>query len=225
MKRLMRAIGGMPDIDTGRWQVMSGPTATVAVALLLGCLLAGCAHDGTNGLPEYDPAAGGPATPTSVVGTSRSVWVAPRVKTPKEVRYRPADARGMGAWVQRGRIRAGTAPRRAVVDAVVKYLTVRVQLSNTWQVDERALAARQRERNRRTVGRFVLNVSRVSIDGRRATVTGCDFDATSEVDEVGNTIVPPPGGIRVTLELRRTGDTWRVTDWPRGPVPYCDWRR
>ena len=59
----------------------------------------------------------------------------------------------------------------------------------------------------------------------RATVTGCDFDATSEVDEVGNVVVPPPGGILLTLTVRRTGGIWRVTDWPKGPVPYCDWRR
>jgi hypothetical protein len=220
---------------------MPGVAATLAVALvLLGVLATGCSEENPLALPRYDPAAA-PAAPTPTL-TRATLAPVPREPTPPpQVHYRPADARGMGAWVERGRITVGSGSERAVVEAVQKYLTVRVQLSNTWKVDERALAATatgravtsareraalQRERERRSIGRFVLNVSTVRLDGDdRATVTGCDFDATSEVDEAGNILVPPPGGILVTLSVRRSGGVWRVSDWPEGSVPYCDWRR
>jgi uncharacterized membrane protein len=122
---------------------------------------------------------------------------------------------------------------------VVKYLSVRVQLSNTWHVDEGALAAsasgqavtsaqeravRQRQRDRRSIGRFIINVSAVRVDGDHAAVTGCHFDATSEVDRDGDVLIAPPGGVLITMHLQRTGRTWRVLDWPERPVPSCDWR-
>jgi hypothetical protein len=242
MKRLMRAIGGMPDIDTGRWQVMLRASASLAAVVLFACMMTGCSRNDTYDLPAYDPAATDDASRPVVTGFTRAPIEREATPTPA-VDYPPADARGMGAWVERGRVEATTSRQKAAVAAVQKYLDVRVRLSNTWQVDEPALAAVasgaaltsarnraafQRKRELRSIGRFVLNVSTVRVDGPakdRATVTGCDFDATSEVDAGGNIVVPPPGGILVTMKVRRTGGIWRVTDWPQGPVPDCDWRR
>lgn len=222
---------------------MPGATATHAVALVLaGCLLSGCAQEDPSDLPEYDPAATGPRPTAAVTEATRRPVERDPAPAPS-VRYRPADALGRGAWVERGRVEVTSSRKKAAVDAVQKYLSVRVQLSNTWVVDEPALAAvasgvalttardraaSQREQKRRSIGRLILNVSSVRLDGDNgdtATVTGCDFDATSEVDEAGNIVVPPPGGILLTLTVRRTGGIWRVTDWPDGPVPYCDWRK
>jgi hypothetical protein len=155
------------------------------------------------------------------------------------VKYTPADALGQGAWVERGRIIVDSATQRAVVTAMKKYLAIRVRLSNTWQVDDAALAAtasgqavtsareraeRQRQRGWRSIGRFIINVSSVQVDGDHATVTGCHFDATSEVDRDGNVLIAPPGGVLITMQLQRTGRTWRVLDWPDRSVPSCDWR-
>lgn len=232
---------------------MPGPAAPLAVALVLcACVLAGCGEGNPYSLPDYDGASPAPA-PASGRGSGPSSGPAtedadrPRAgrvyrepTPPPQVRYRPADARGTGAWVERGRVVARSPSQRAAVTAVERYLTVRVRLANTWQVDEAALAevaagqavtsARQRaglqrDQELRTIGRFVLNVAAVRVQGSRASVTGCHFDATSEVDEDGDTVVPPPGGVRITMDVRRTGETWRVVRWPSGPVPTCDWRR
>jgi hypothetical protein len=228
---------------------MARASACLAVGLALAALLlSGCGGKDRYDLPEYDPsAASAPSASSAPLVTGFTPTPHERLATPTAaVRYRPADALGQGAWVERGRVAAGaagSAPKKAALAAVQKYLTVRVQLSNTWVVDEPALAATasgsaaasarrraafQKERKLRSTGRFVLNVSSVRLDGAgkdRATVTGCDFDATSEVDAAGNVVVPPPGGVLITMKVRRTGGIWRVTDWPEGPVPDCDWRR
>ena len=223
------------------------PTRATALAAALvagGSLLAGCGGAGNPyALPSYDasvahaqarsqPAASDhPSSPTPAM--------TPFATPPPAVRYRPADAWGQGAWVERGRIQAGSPEQRAAVTAMTKYMSLRVQLSNTWQVDEPALAqvasgeavttARdraelQRSRGWRSVGRFIINVSSVKVSGSHADVTGCHFDATSEIDQNGGVVVGPPGGVRVTMQLQRTGATWRVVDWPVTPAPACDWR-
>jgi hypothetical protein len=217
-----------------------GRALTVGL-LVLGCLLAGCGQPNPYALPEYEPAAtptGSPPESGTPRGDHRADDIV-RVATPSpEVHYRPADALGQGAWVKRGRIVARSSTQRAVVRAVAKYLSVRLQLSNTWQVDEQALAAtasgqavtnareraeQQRKDDLRSIGRFIMNISSVQVNGDHATATGCHFDATSEVDQDGNVLVAPPGGVLITMQLRRTGSTWRVLDWPERPVPSCDW--
>lgn len=221
------------------------PGRALALVLVLVGLLAAACGDGGNpqALPEYNAAMVGPTAattgpaPKAKAGKSTKVI---RAATPSpQVKYTPADALGQGAWAERGRINADTPTQKAVVTAVVKYLSVRVQLSNTWQVDEEALAAtasgqavtsareraeRQRQRDWRSIGRFVINVSSVKVDGDHATVTGCDFDATSEVDGDGYVQVGPPGGVLITMQVQRTDRTWRVLDWPDRSVPSCDWR-
>jgi hypothetical protein len=222
-----------------------GTGARSAVLVVLACfssgLLAGCARGNPYSLPDYDPAAAvalGPSAP-STHRPGRPFVVTRAAEPPAAVTYRPADAWGEGAWVERGRVAASTAGQRAVVDAVTRYISVRVQLSNTWRVDERALAAvasgqavtsareraeSQRERQRRSIGRFIVNLSAVRVTGSGAVVSGCDFDATSEVDDTGNVLIPPVGGVLITMQLRRTDGTWRVLDWPAEAVPACDWR-
>lgn len=224
-------------VRPARPAVLAG-LAVLATALLV----AGCGGSNPYELPAYDPAAATVAPPAASGaapaprGTIRPKKLAER---PAQVRYAPADPWGQGAWVERGRVSASGTAERAAVDAVSRYLSLRVQLSNTWVVDERALvaaaegqavtsaqerAAAQRQRDRRSVGRFVLNVSSVRVAGDTATVTGCDFDATSEVGPDGRILVPPVGGVLITLQVRRTGNAWRVVDWPTTRVPACDWR-
>ena len=228
----------MPEATTppGRALVV----ALVVFVVLVG-LLTGCGRPNPYALPEYDAAQAGPTGAGSKPGPKAAGPAKiERVATPSpQVRYTPADALGQGAWAERGRVVARSRAQRAAVAAVVKYLAVRVELSNTWKVDERALAAtasgqavtsareraeRQRERGRRSIGRFIVNVSSVQVDGDRAVVTGCHFDATSEVDRDGNVLIAPPGGILITMKLQRGGGTWRVLDWPERAVPSCDWR-
>lgn len=226
---------------------MPGVTAAAGRALAVGFVvtcfvLAGCGRHNPYELPEYDAGRDGPtaAAGSALVAKDDQAPEVNRVATPSpQVRYTPADALGQGAWVERGRSVAATPAERAAVTAVKKYLSARVQLSNTWQVDERALAAsaagqavtsareraeRQRERGWRSIGRFIINVSSVQVDGDRATVTGCHFDATSEVDRDGHVLIAPPGGVLISMQLQRTGRTWRVLNWPDRAVPSCDWR-
>ncbi|HST82145.1 MAG TPA: hypothetical protein VLL08_10465 [Kineosporiaceae bacterium] len=224
--------------------VATMPGRALVVGLVLaGLLLVGCGQPNPYALPDYTAT----STPRSTDGAgiiatadaAGPVRVVRLATPPPQVKYPPADALGQGAWVERGRIKAGSPTKRAVVTAIKKYISVRVQLSNTWQVDEQALAAtasgqavtsareraeRQRQRDRRSIGRFIINVPAVRVDGDHATVTGCHFDATSEVDRDGNVLIPPPGGVLITMHLQRTGDTWRVLDWPDRSVPSCDWR-
>jgi hypothetical protein len=227
---------------------MPGATTTLGRALVVGLvvtsfLLAGCGgQPNPYALPEYDAAQVGPtasATGSAPAGTGKTARIA-RVATPSpQVHYTPADALGQGAWAERGSIVAHSRTERAVVTAVTNYLSVRVQLSNTWRVDEKALAAsasgqavtsareraeRQRQRGWRSIGRFIINISSVQVDGDHATATGCHFDATSEVDRDGNVLIAPPGGVLITMNLQKTGRTWRVLDWPEKSVPSCDWR-
>jgi len=225
---------------------MPGATTTPGRALVVGLvvtsfLLVGCGgRPNPYALPEYDAALVGPtAAGSAPAGTDRTARVAQTATPSPQVHYSPADALGQGAWAERGRIVANSAAERAVVTAVTKYLSVRVQLSNTWQVDEKALAAsasgaavtsareraeRQRQRGWRSIGRFIINISSVQVDGDHATATGCHFDATSEVDRDGDVLIPPPGGVLITMQLQRIGRTWRVLDWPEKSVPSCDWR-
>lgn len=115
-------------------------------------------------------------------------------------------------------------------------MTQRVQLSNTWKVDEPALAAvatgqavtsareralSQQAAERRSIGRFVVNVSSVKVEKDHATVTGCHFDSTSEVDQNGYVLVPPPGGVLISMEVQFAQGVWRVTSWPQKQVPTC----
>lgn len=228
---------------------MPGATPAPGRALVLGLVvsalvLAGCGQPAANpyALPEYDAALVGPTgSATASAGSNARPSDRPdRVATPSpQVHYSPADALGQGAWAERGRIVAGPANQRAVVTAVIKYLSVWVQLSNTWRVDERALAAsatgqavikararaeEQRQQDRRSIGRFIINISSVQVNGDHATATGCHFDATSEVDRDGNVLIAPPGGVLITMQLQRTGDTWRVLGWPDKSISSCDWR-
>jgi uncharacterized membrane protein len=216
-----------------------GTTALAVVLVISGGVLAGCGGSNPYALPKYDPKAAVAATASDSTPFPSSRSAVPAAQLPAAVKYRPADPWGQGAWVERGKIIPTSAKRLAAVAAVQKYLSVWVQLSNTWQVDDRALAAvasgaaittaheraqRQREENRRSVGRFIINVSSVKVSGSSASVTGCSFDATSEVDRDGNVLVAPPGGVKITMKLRRTGNTWRVIELPKQPVPFCDWR-
>ncbi|GAB3239765.1 hypothetical protein [Kineosporia babensis] len=237
--------------------------AFVVVALSV-ATLSGCGSDNPYELPEYQPgqaagslseaepgpdADGDPDTGDGPSGAgSKSSDASPSETEPiptvsrqpspasSAVTYEPADPAGEGAWVERGKVKARNQRGRAAVDAVVGYMTQRVQLSNTWQVDEDALAAvatgqavsSARERalsqeaaGRRSTGAFVVNVSSVKIKDDRATVTGCHLDRTSEVDENGYQLVPPPGGVLISMEVEFAQGVWRVSSWPTEKVPTC----
>jgi len=223
---------------------MPGAATALAVVLVIGsCVLTGCgAGSGAAnpaGLPTYDPnaAAVGSAVQSTSASTTRIPLPKPTITPSPGVKYTPADPLGEGAWVERGKVVAGSAQKRAAVAAVVKYLSIRVQVSNTWTVDQAALAAvasgqaltsaqeraqHEKERDWRAVGRLTVNISSVQLNGSHATVTGCHFDGTSELDENGQVVIGPPGGIRLTMKLLRTNDIWRVVKWPDHKAPACD---
>jgi len=240
--------------------------AAVATAAVSAAILTGCGSDNPYELPEYQPGqqSGAPSDPGSTAaspaggnqaggsapeatGTAPSetepIPTVPRMESPpsSDVTYTPADALGEGAWVERGKVRARTQPAKAAVAAVIAYLGQRVQISNTWTVDEAALAAvatgqaqssaqqraaEQQAAGRRSVGRFVVNVSSVKVQGPKATVTGCDFDSTAEVDANGYTLVPPPGGVLISMEVHLAQGVWRVATWPEKKFPTCTgWKK
>jgi hypothetical protein len=208
------------------------------LAGLTGC---GGGDDNPYGLSEFSGAAAASAsmqadapggTPTAT-GARAVPQVTPRPAPSGAVTYRPADRFGQGAWVEPGRIRARGADRQAVVQAVTEYFRQRVRISNTWQIDEPALArvatgaalqgareraATQQAAGRRSIGRFVLNLSAVRVTGDRAVVQGCPFDGTSEVNASGVVLDYPPGGVRYRLDLIRDVTGWRVTSYPTRSV-------
>ncbi|WP_285601048.1 hypothetical protein [Kineosporia sp. NBRC 101731] len=234
-------------------------SAAVVVVAVLGPALAGCGSDNPYELPEYrsgeasgqlsgspgtdrTPAAGG-ATSTPAPSGTGSIPKVSREPSPAStaVTYTPADARGEGAWVERGKVRARTQNAKDAVDAVVGYMQQRVQISNTWTVDESGLAAvasgqartsareraaSQQAAGRRSVGRFVVNVSSVRVKGDALIVTGCHFDGTSELDENGYVLVPPPGGMLIRMKVQKEQGVWRVTAWPTSKAPTCaGWKK
>jgi hypothetical protein len=222
---------------------MRGAVTTLGGCLVAVCLLlAGCAESGSSNpysLPSFDGSASGAPGAVATPTPSRTGSVPRMSVPPTAVKYQPADPYGEGAWVERGPSVADTASERAAVNAVAKYFSVFVQLSNTWVVDRPKLAAvaaqqalaraqkratEQQEADRRTIGRFVVSVSSVKVSGASATVTGCDFDGTSEVDPDGGVMVGPPGGILITMQLSRTGGSWQVVQWPDHKAPVCDWK-
>lgn len=213
--------------------------SAVLVSALSSC---GQADDNPYGLSDFQ------GSSDSAKGTSSSAGARPATSAPPErspapsgppvqlpqapdgaVRYHPSDTFGEGAWVERGTIVASTPARKDVVDAAVAFMSARVQLSNTWQVDEPALktvatgqalsnmrerAESQRAAERRSVGRFVLNVASVRISGDAAKVAGCSYDGTIEVSTLGSVMSDPAGGVELPLNLERRRDQWRVTTFP-----------
>jgi hypothetical protein len=186
-------------------------------------------------------ATGEPSGPTP--SGTEPIPTVPRQASPGStaVTYTPADEQGEGAWVERGKVKARTPQAKAAVAAVVAYMGQRVQISNTWTVDEAALAAvatgqartsaqeraaEQQAAGRRSIGRFVVNVSSVKVRGAQATVIGCDFDSTAEVDANGYVLVPPPGGLLITMEVQYAQGVWKVTSWPTKKAPTCTgWKK
>jgi hypothetical protein len=121
------------------------------------------------------------------------------------------------------------APERAVAQAALDYLSARVQLSNTWQVDEsrlaevatgqalssaRSRAAGQRAAGSHSIGPFVVNLASVAVDGQRARVTGCPFDGTVEISTEGGLLRNYAGGVALSMDLTRSGKGWRVSTFP-----------
>ena len=213
----------------------------VSAALVWALSSCGKGDDNPYGLSDFQARGTASQAPSSVAAppspsaTSPSTPVAsgPPVKLQQApdgaLDYRPSDAFGEGAWVERGKIAATSQARKDVVDAAVAFMAVRVELSNTWQVDEPALktvaagqalsnmrerAQSQRDAERRSVGRFVLNVSSVRISGDAAELAGCSYDGTIEVSTLGSVMSDAAGGVELPLNLERRGDHWRVTTFP-----------
>jgi hypothetical protein len=110
------------------------------------------------------------------------------------------------AQVHEGTI-AVTGRRRKVADALVGYMTARLEAYNTGvaQVGELAAVSRGaalndvqayvqqlQESGHRTVGEVWVDVSRVKISGRRATITSCMPNATADVDKSGRVVDQNP---------------------------------
>ncbi len=243
--------------------------AAVAAIAVCAVTLSGCGSDNPYELPRYQSGAASagtaPSSPGSVDPASTDAVdpAAPATKKPSgptpsdtepiptvprqaspgsaAVTYTPADEQGEGAWVARGKVRARPAPGQGGLDHRANYMGQRVQISNTWKVDEAALAAvatgqartsaqeraaEQQAAGRRSIGRFVVNVSSVKVRGSRATVTGCDFDSTAEVDANGYVLVPPPGGLLISMEVQNTQGVWKVASWPTQKAPTCTgWKK
>lgn len=199
-------------------------------AALVTVTLGGCGSTGDNplGLPSLG----------SVAATSSPGAIRPSATTTGGQLTAQGDPSAVagGASAELGLLTGSAAEQPEVVQAVVDYMDVRVRIANTWQVDEAALAgvatgqaarsARQRATvmqagDRRTVGSYVVNASRVRISAGRASVTGCMVDRTSEVDAAGQVLVDPPGGRKVSLQLERTDDRWLVSDVPVAVPPFC----
>lgn len=193
---------------------------------MLAVTLAGCGH-AAGGNPLGLPSATSPPSARSAASS------APRAVT---TMASPAPNQVPGASARRGAVTGSARRHDGLVDAVVDYMQVRVRIGNTWRVDEQALAdvatgraAREARRradtmragDRHVVGAFVVNASRASVAGDRGEVTGCMVDHTSEVDRAGQVVIDPPGGRLATLQLRRDGDRWRVSDVPHDVPPFC----
>ncbi len=221
--------------------VGSGIAVTLAVA---SC---GSADDNPYGLSAFRGTAGtgeAAARPSASASASQAVSPSPVPSGPAvqlppapggALDYPPSDTFGEGAWVERGTIAAASRARKEVVDAAVAFMSARVRLSNTWQIDEPALeqvasgqalsnmrerAQTQQDAQRRSVGRFVLNVSSVRISDDTAVLSGCSYDGTVEVSTQGSLLSDAPGGIVLAMDLQRRADQWRVTTFPAQKT-YC----
>jgi hypothetical protein len=152
------------------------------------------------------------------------------------VTYRPSDVFSQGAWVERGQIAAGTAGQRSIVSAALAYLSARVQLSNTWQVNEPALTAvsvgqalasaldradGQKSAQQRSIGPFELNLASVKVTAGAAVDAGCSYDGTSEISDQGSVLSDPPGGVRLSMKLVRGSSGWRVSTFP-ADATFCE---
>jgi hypothetical protein len=208
---------GLPDV----------PVSGAATGAATGAASSGSGTAPTSGTASGGAGSGSPATTPTRPGGAAS-------GTPEA-----GDPLGRGIRLKRGRVAARSATKKAVVAATAGFMTQWLELSNTQRVDDAALdavaqgraaeqarerAERQRVAEHWSVGRFVLNATTVRVDGAQATVGGCHFDGTSEVDADGTVVVPPPGGVDVTFRLGRTSSGWRVTAMPERRPASCDWR-
>jgi hypothetical protein len=222
--------------------------APILLLTVVSATLASCGKSDENpyGLADFQGTASGRGSSSAVTPAPSATAASspspsgPPVHLPAvpdgAVTYHPSDTFGEGAWVERGTIVASTQARKDVVGAAFAFMSARVQLSNTWQIDEPALKAvatgqalsnmrqradTQRAAERRSVGRFVLNVASVRISGDTARLFGCSYDGTVEVSTLGSVLSEPPGGVELPMNLQRRGDQWRVTSFPTEKT-FCE---
>ncbi|MFI7586921.1 hypothetical protein ACIB24_07585 [Spongisporangium articulatum] len=215
----------------GRWS--AGVLAPVLVGLLVGCGapeanpldLPTMSGAGSSAVALNEPSAsagGAGSTATGAASSTSAGW--------------NGGVFGKGASAQLGVLTGSARAHPSLVRLVVDYWDTRVKIGNTWRIDESALqqvasgraASQARKRadtlstgQRHVVGKFVVNASQVKVSGSTATVTGCMQDWTSEVDPAGQIVIDAPGGRVTTLQLTRTGSTWRVSDVPHDVPPFC----
>jgi hypothetical protein len=176
--------------------------------------------------------------PTSATSQTSSVTASttPSPSPSASVTYKPGDPRGMGAWSELGLVNVRSNDERAVVDAYFHMDQVGLQAFNTHVEDDAALNAVlqgehlkgvrsgiqwRMEKKVWTVGREVLNVLSVQLQGDTATLRVCNFDGTSEVDGTGQNITQPPGSTGAYVTFVRRGGVWRGSSGRPDPAK-CD---
>jgi hypothetical protein len=191
------------------------PAAAVALMLLVS--LAACSKDKPSGLPTLTPGGDSSETPTATSSTPTGG----ATTDPSPSRLPDTIA------VHQRKIVTRTPVEKAVADAFVQYITVRLTAYNKVQVDLSALARTAtgkalndvrsdvsglKNRKQHTVGEVWIDIAPVVVTGQTAKVTSCMDNTTVDVDAKGKpTDVPKPFyNITSTLQLAG-GKTWVVS--------------
>ncbi len=130
-----------------------------------------------------------------------------------------------------------TPVEKAVADAFVQYITVRLTAYNKVKVDLNALAktsvgkamsevrtdvSKLKNRGHHTVGEVWIDISPVVISGQTATVTSCMANTTVDVDAKGKPTGVPQPFYNITSTLQQAGGkVWVVSAITFGGQKPC----
>lgn len=192
----------------------------VAGAMILALVVpVGCSGDDSGGLPTL----GGEANATEAPSTPTEAPTTPITSGPTSPSAGPASKT---IAVHRRKVTAATSDQRAVADAYLNYLLVRLTAYNKASVDQNAIGRVAagtaltevssavndlKAKKHHTIGEVWVDVPAITLKGSTASLRSCLDNTTIDVNEAGKPVEPPTPYYVVTATLRKAGGTvWLV---------------
>jgi glucose/arabinose dehydrogenase len=203
----------------------------VAGAMIVALVVpAGCSGDSdSGGLPTL----GGETNPTETPSTPTEAPTTPITSGPSSPSAGPASKT---VAVHRRKVTAATAEQRAIADAYLNYLLVRLRAYNKAAVDQDAIgrvaagtALTQvtsavndlKAKKHHTIGEVWVDIPTITLKGKTASLRSCLDNTTIDVDEAGKPVEPLTPYFVVTATLQKAGGTVWLVDSVRFDDKRC----
>lgn len=207
---------------------MTRRIAAGAAALLAVVLPAGCGVDDAGSAPTPAGATTASATAGSpqTSSTPTTLTAAPSTPITDGPTSPPAGPPSKVVAVHRRTVAADTAEQKAVADAYLNYVTVRLIAFNKAAVDTAALGrvasgtalstvtgrvAKFRAERIHTIGEVWVDLPTITVKGTTASLRSCMDNTTIDVNHKGTAVELPVPYYVATATLNQSADkTWRV---------------